>query len=293
VAKEYNYCCPKLSNDHNYSIKAGRHAVVERLLKQEFIANDINLAPQPINLLTGPNMGGKSTYLRQNALIAILAQIGSYVPASECQIGLVDNIFSRIGAADDLAAGRSTFMVEMVEMAQILHQVTPKSLVVLDEVGRGTATNDGLALAWAMLEYMASKIGCRTLFATHYHELVRLAAHQDNIQLSRVKVRTWQDNIIFDHVIESGFADRSYGTWVAKFAGVPAAIIARAQQLLAQLDANKLVINNEQPSQDLPVEYQNVISEITQIDLNNITPAQAHGILQQLQQQLSKMMIDG
>ena len=216
-------------------IEGGRHPVVEGGI-ENFIANDCRLSPtRRLLLITGPNMGGKSTFLRQNALIAILAQAGSYVPAEECRIGVVDRLFSRVGASDNLARGRSTFMVEMVETAAILRQATERSLVILDEIGRGTSTLDGLSLAWAIAEHVASEVRCRTLFATHYHELTDLAHRFKGVKNLNVAVREWEDQVIFLHRIVEGGTDRSYGIHVARLAGVPRPVIDRARQLLDDL----------------------------------------------------------
>jgi DNA mismatch repair protein MutS len=190
-----------------------------------------------IYLLTGPNMAGKSTYLRQNALIAILAQMGSFVPARRAKIGAVDRLFSRVGAADDIARGRSTFMVEMVETAAILNQAGPRSLVILDEIGRGTATFDGLSIAWATIEHLHETNRCRALFATHFHELTALAAKLPRLFNATVRVKEWQGEVVFLHEVVPGAADRSYGIQVAKLAGLPAAVIERAKLVLAKLEA--------------------------------------------------------
>jgi DNA mismatch repair protein MutS len=208
-----------------------------------FIANDCDLSPPTganagrIWLLTGPNMAGKSTYLRQNALIAILAQMGSFVPARRARIGAVDRLFSRVGAADDLARGRSTFMVEMVETAAILNQAGERALVILDEIGRGTATFDGLSIAWATIEHLHEKNRCRALFATHFHELTALAATLPRLVNATVRVKEWEGEVVFLHEVVPGSADRSYGIQVAKLAGLPGAVIERAKLVLAKLEA--------------------------------------------------------
>ena len=207
---------------------------------EQFIANDCQLDPDAnLWLLTGPNMAGKSTFLRQNAHIVILAQAGLYVPAKTAVIGLVDRLFSRVGASDDLARGRSTFMVEMVETAAILNQATDKSLVILDEIGRGTATYDGLAIAYATLEYLHEASRCRTLFATHYHELTQLRGDMDRLRAYTMQVREWQDEIVFLHQVRAGTADRSYGVHVARLAGLPEIVVSRAAQLLDQLESGR------------------------------------------------------
>lgn len=240
LAKDENYTCPTLDNSLAFSIEGGRHPVVEQSLKRaalDFVPNTTDLGEgQRLWLLTGPNMAGKSTFLRQNALIAILAQIGCYVPAKSAHIGLVDKIFSRVGASDDLARGQSTFMVEMVETAAILNQATERSLVILDEIGRGTATFDGLSIAWACVEYLHEASKSRCLFATHYHELTALASKLGNLSCHSMDVKEWKGDIVFLHSVKAGAADRSYGIHVAKLAGIPAPVLQRAQQVLAQLE---------------------------------------------------------
>jgi len=222
--------------------------VVEQALRRSgegpFVANDCDLSPEggakagAIWLLTGPNMGGKSTFLRQNALIAILAQTGSFVPAESAHIGVVDRLFSRVGASDDLARGRSTFMVEMVETAAILNQAGPRSLVILDEIGRGTATFDGLSIAWAAVEHLHEANKSRALFATHYHELTALAEKLPHLANATMRVKEWEGDVVFLHEVGPGAADRSYGIQVAKLAGLPAAVIARARDVLAILESD-------------------------------------------------------
>jgi DNA mismatch repair protein MutS len=231
---------PTVDGSTTFAITGGRHPVVEAALAAHgtpFIANDCTLdSARRVWLITGPNMAGKSTFLRQNALMAVLAQMGSYVPAEAAHIGVVDALFSRVGAADDLAQGRSTFMVEMVETAAILNQAGPRALVILDEVGRGTATYDGLAIAWAVLEHIHDRLACRCLFATHYHELTRLAAKLSRLSLHTVRVKAWGDSLVFLHEIAPGKADRSYGLQVAKLAGLPGSVMARAAQVLETLE---------------------------------------------------------
>ncbi|MES2146488.1 MAG: DNA mismatch repair protein MutS [Pseudomonadota bacterium] len=242
-AVEGGWCLPKLDDAPCLEIEAGRHPVVESALGgagQRFVANDLSLGPNDrLWLVTGPNMGGKSTFLRQAALIAVLAQAGSYVPAACAKIGIVDRLFSRVGASDNLARGRSTFMVEMVETAAILSQATAHSLVILDEIGRGTSTYDGLAIAWAVVEAMHNDIRCRTLFATHYHELTRLAGRLDCLSLHHVRAREWKGDLVLLHEVADGPADRSYGIAVAKLAGLPPPVIARAKSVLAKLEAGR------------------------------------------------------
>ncbi|MGD0193208.1 MAG: DNA mismatch repair protein MutS [Rhizomicrobium sp.] len=237
---------PIIDDGLSFAITRGRHPVVEAALAAAhsgpFVPNDCDLSPDArgrIWLVTGPNMAGKSTFLRQNALIAILAQMGAFVPAETAHIGIVDRLFSRVGAADDLARGRSTFMVEMVETAAILNQATEKSLVILDEIGRGTATFDGLAIAWATVEHLHAKNRSRALFATHYHEMTALAERLDRLACVTMRVREWNDTIVFLHEVAMGSADRSYGIHVAKLAGLPPAVIARAEEVLAALEEGR------------------------------------------------------
>ncbi len=252
LSLEDDYCRPVTDTSTVFEVEGGRHPVVEQVLKkqsgQAFIANDCNITAdaEPVQgeetqagkiwLLTGPNMGGKSTFLRQNALIAILAQMGSYVPAKSARLGIVDRLFSRVGAADDLARGRSTFMVEMVETAAILNQAGPRSLVILDEIGRGTATFDGLSIAWAAIEHLHEINRCRTLFATHFHELTALSAKLPRLENVTLKVKEWQGDVVFLHEVVRGTADRSYGIQVARLAGLPQAVVERARDVLHQLE---------------------------------------------------------
>ena len=242
-AAEGGWTLPHLTDENCIEVEAGRHPVVEAALEQtgdRFVANDLSLGPNDrLWVITGPNMGGKSTFLRQAALIAVLAQSGSFVPASRARIGIVDRLFSRVGASDNLARGRSTFMVEMVETAAILAQATPRSLVILDEIGRGTSTYDGLAIAWAVVEAMHDQVQCRTLFATHYHELTRLAGRLDSLSLHHVRAREWKGDLVLLHEVAGGAADRSYGIAVAKLAGLPPAVVARAKSVLAKLEAGR------------------------------------------------------
>ena len=240
LAIRENWCRPKVDNSYAFAISGGRHPVVEHALKSQsgasFIANDSALDDNKIWLLTGPNMAGKSTFLRQNALIALLAQMGSFVPATSAHIGLVSQLFSRVGASDDLARGRSTFMVEMVETAAILNQADHRALVILDEIGRGTATYDGLSIAWATLEHLHDVNKSRSLFATHYHELTALAGKLDRVENATVAVKEWQGEVIFLHEVIKGAADRSYGVQVAQLAGLPKAVVDRARMVLEALE---------------------------------------------------------
>ncbi|MDX2263601.1 MAG: DNA mismatch repair protein MutS [Hyphomicrobiales bacterium] len=241
LGDEQGYARPVVDASLAFRIEGGRHSVVEQALKAArgpaFIANDCQLEAARLCILTGPNMAGKSTFLRQNALIAILAQMGSFVPAKAAHIGVVDKLFSRVGASDDLARGRSTFMVEMVETAAILHQATERSLVILDEIGRGTATFDGLSIAWACLEHLHDVTRCRALFATHYHELTALTDRLPNAANATMAVKEWRDDIVFLHQVRPGAAKASYGVQVGKLAGLPAPVVQRARAILADLEA--------------------------------------------------------
>ena len=266
LAADDNYIRPEVDGSLGFAIEGGRHPVVEQALKrdgQPFIANACDLSPPQagedrmgagqIWLITGPNMAGKSTFLRQNALIALLAQTGSFVPAARARIGIVDRLFSRVGAADDLARGRSTFMVEMVETAVILNQASERSLVILDEIGRGTATFDGLSIAWAAIEHLHEANRCRALFATHYHELTALSAKLPRLFNATVRVKEWQGDVVFLHEVLPGSADRSYGIQVAKLAGLPPAVIARAKSVLAKLEAQDRGQTARALADDLPL----------------------------------------
>jgi DNA mismatch repair protein MutS len=259
LAAERDYVRPEIVAGLDFCIEGGRHPVVEQAIDGPFVANDCELSPPGgatagrIYVVTGPNMGGKSTYLRQNALIAVLAQMGSFVPARRARIGVVDRLFSRVGAADDLARGRSTFMVEMVETAAILNQAGPRALVILDEIGRGTATFDGLSIAWAAIEHLHETNRCRALFATHFHELTALAARLARLHNATVRVREWQGDVVFLHEVVAGAADRSYGIQVAKLAGLPSAVIERAKLVLAELEAEDRTSPARKLIDDLPL----------------------------------------
>lgn len=259
LAQKESYCCPEINQSTDFKIIGGRHPVVEQALRaqggrERFISNDCDLGPaQRLWLLTGPNMAGKSTFLRQNGLIAIMAQIGSYVPAISATIGVIDRLFSRVGASDDLARGQSTFMVEMVETATILNQSTANSLVILDEIGRGTATFDGLSIAWASMEYLHDHIACRALFATHYHELTSLSAKLEHLSPHTMKVKEWQGDVVFLHEVAAGSADRSYGIHVARLAGLPAAVIERAKEVLQVLEQGDQAASLSSLADDLPL----------------------------------------
>jgi DNA mismatch repair protein MutS len=268
LAVERDYVRPEVDAGLAFAISGGRHAVVEQALANDggpFVANDCDLSPPAppaapadekagrIWLMTGPNMAGKSTFLRQNALIAVLAQMGSFVPARAAHIGVVDRLFSRVGAADDLARGRSTFMVEMVETAAILNQAGERALVILDEIGRGTATFDGLSIAWATIEHLHEKNRCRALFATHFHEMTALAAKLTRLHNATMRVKEWQGEVVFLHEVVAGAADRSYGIQVAKLAGLPSSVIERAKLVLAQLEAEDRISPARKLIDDLPL----------------------------------------
>lgn len=258
LAVERHYNRPVLSHGYEFDIQDGRHPVVEAALETAneaaFVANDCDLSDdQRLWLITGPNMAGKSTFLRQNALITILAQMGGFVPAASAHIGVVDRLFSRVGAADDLARGRSTFMVEMVEAAAILNQSTDRSLVILDEIGRGTATFDGLSIAWAVVEHLHELNKCRALFATHYHELTALTAKLSHLSCHSMQVKEWQGEVIFLHEVGQGAADRSYGIHVARLAGLPKAVIKRAEQVLETLEKGEQSSAVTKLADDLPL----------------------------------------
>jgi DNA mismatch repair protein MutS len=296
LAKERRYTRPQVDGSIAFDIKGGRHPVVEASLEHSthtpFIGNDCQLEEaQRLWLLTGPNMAGKSTFLRQNALIAILAQMGSFVPAESAHIGMVDRLFSRVGAADDLARGRSTFMVEMVETATILHQATSRSLVILDEIGRGTATFDGLSIAWAVIEHLHNHTQCRTLFATHYHELTGLTESLNALSCHTMKVKEWKGDLVFLHEVGEGAADRSYGIHVAKLAGLPAQVLSRAADILHQLEKQQvgakelpasLPLFSYAPAASEPVvdsKAQAVMDELKMLSPDSLTPKQALDLL--------------
>jgi DNA mismatch repair protein MutS len=239
LALDNKYVKPTIVEGNIIDIKGGRHPVVENFLLKDgekFTENDCLIDDKSvISIVTGPNMGGKSTYLRQNAIIVIMAQMGSYVPAREATIGVVDKIFSRVGASDDISSGKSTFMVEMIETSVILRQATKNSFVILDEIGRGTSTYDGLAIAWAIIEEIHNSIGARTLFATHYHEFKNLSEYMENIQFLTVCVDESDGEISFTHRLKNGFADKSYGIHVASLAGFPEKVVHKAEELLQRI----------------------------------------------------------
>jgi DNA mismatch repair protein MutS len=302
LASLRRYVRPVLTDELVLEAVAARHPVIEQWMEEtregRFIANDLYLSATDdgpsLLLITGPNMGGKSTYLRQAAMLVLMAQMGSFVPAQSLRLGLVDRIYTRIGASDNVARGRSTFMVEMTETATILNTASNRSLILLDEMGRGTATFDGLSLAWATVEYLHAETGARTLFATHYHELTMLAEKLKRVRNLRVGVKEGAGGIVFLHTIEPGAASKSYGIEVAKLAGLPAAVIERAKHVLKQ--------HEKQERQSVQVETapepmqltiftplsQRIVDRIEQVDVNALTPLQALNLLEELQQELKK-----
>jgi DNA mismatch repair protein MutS len=296
VAAENRYQRPTFSDDTEMRIVAGRHPVIERLAEQQagrFIANDLylNSTTGLIAIITGPNMGGKSTYLRQAALIAIMAQMGSFVPAESAHLPLTDRIFTRIGASDNLSRGRSTFMVEMTETAVILNSATPRSFIVLDEIGRGTATYDGLALAWAVVEHIHSTTRAKTLFATHYHELTDLAEQLEGVRNLRVSVKEAGDQVIFLHKVEPGKADRSYGIEVARLAGLPLSVIERAREVLQLHERSERALVDQVA--DVPMQIQlfeplgyQLAERLRSLDLDRLRPIEALQLLADLQREL-------
>ena len=312
LARQRNYCRPEVVEEPVLRIIDGRHPVLDIVEPEgKFVPND-TLAGEceaasggqagTILLITGPNMAGKSTYIRQVALLTLMAQIGSFVPAREATIGIADRIFARVGASDELTRGQSTFMVEMTETARILNTATARSLVILDEIGRGTSTYDGISLAWSVVEYLHERVGCRTLFATHYHELTDLEKSLADVKNLNVAVREWQDEVIFLHKIVDGAADKSYGIHVARLAGVPREVIERSKEILAQLEEEHLDTEgrakiarhpaapkktNLQLTLFGPAEHP-LMDELRRMDLNNVTPLQAFQLLQQWQDTLAK-----
>jgi DNA mismatch repair protein MutS len=286
LAKDRNFTRPILHNSENFNIEAGRHPIVERFTSSTFTPNDCKLTLKSFALLTGPNMAGKSTYLRQNALIIWMAHCGMYVPAIQAEIGLVDQIFSRIGAADDLAAGRSTFMVEMVETAIILNQATNRSFIILDEIGRGTSTQDGLAIALAVSEHIIKEIRARCLFATHYHELVDLTKDLP-INLMTMKIIEHDGNVIFLHEVIEGAADKSYGIHVAQLAGLPKVVIERAKQIL-QDNPEQGSIKMDLPLSTDQIDESNTLKFLRAIKPDDLSPKQALQTLYELKEYASK-----
>ena len=301
VAEDMNYCMPEVNNTGTIDIKGGRHPVIEKILGAgSFVENDTYLDKDDnrLSIITGPNMAGKSTYMRQVALITLMAQIGSFVPAQSAKIGVVDKIFTRVGASDDLSMGQSTFMVEMMEVATILKEATQNSLVILDEIGRGTSTYDGLSIAWAVAEFIANKekCGAKTLFATHYHELIGLEEKLDGIKNYSIAVKEKGEDIIFLRKIVRGGTDESYGIHVAKLAGVPKAVTQRANEILRSLERKNILNGKTQEKQDKKqVEGQfdmfnyklaEIAHEIDKINLNELTPIDALNTLVRIKEKM-------
>ncbi|MFN3480998.1 MAG: DNA mismatch repair protein MutS, partial [Thermodesulfovibrionales bacterium] len=294
IAKRYNYIRPEIDDSVLISITDGRHPVIERIVSEPFIPNDISIngGQDCLLILTGPNMAGKSTYMRQVALIVLMAQMGSFVPAAEAKIGIVDRIFTRIGAADYIFQGQSTFMVEMIETANILNNATHRSLILLDEIGRGTSTFDGISIAWAVAEYILKEIKARTLFATHYNELTELNLSLDGIRNYNASVKEWGEEIIFLRKIVPGAADRSYGIHVARLAGLPDFVIERAKEVLSDLekkDINRTVRfttdSIKRRQMDLfSVTHDPIRAELINLDLTGLTPKMALSKLKELKE---------
>ena len=315
VAERNHYVRPKINEKGIIDIKEGRHPVVEKMIPNDmFISNDTYLDDKKnrISIITGPNMAGKSTYMRQTALIALMAQVGCFVPAQSANIGLSDRIFTRVGASDDLASGQSTFMVEMTEVANILRNATSKSLLILDEIGRGTSTFDGLSIAWAVVEYISDSklLGAKTLFATHYHELTELEGKIENVNNYCIAVKEKGDDIVFLRKIVKGGADKSYGIQVAKLAGVPDLVINRAKEIVEELSDEDITsrvseiaarehtakkkgrskkydeVDIAQMSLFDTVKDDDVLNELKEIDVTNLTPIDALNTLYRLQNKL-------
>ena len=298
VAADNNYCRPTVDDSDQLVIREGRHPVVEQVLKGSlFVPNDtvLDCGENRCLIITGPNMAGKSTYMRQNALIALMAQIGSFVPAKECHVGIVDAVFTRVGASDDLAAGQSTFMVEMTEVSEILKNATRRSLVILDEIGRGTSTFDGMSIARAVVEHIANPqngLGCKTLFATHYHELTDLEGEVEGVKNYNIAVKKRGEDITFLRRIVRGPADDSYGIEVAKLAGLPGSVTRRAHEVLRKLEASAPKNNVEQMDFGTLADYQSpaapseMVEKLEALDLETLTPIEALNFLYELKKTL-------
>ncbi len=299
VAYTRRYIRPEITHNTELLIKEGKHPVLAEMLGAEFVANDVDLGGNDgdIAVITGPNMSGKSTYIRQTALLVLMAQAGSFIPAAQATIGLVDRIFTRVGASDELMRGQSTFMVEMTETANIMNNATDKSLVILDEIGRGTSTYDGLSLAWAITEYIANQIQCRTLFATHYHELTELSELFKNIKNCNVAVREWADEVVFLHQILPGGTDKSYGIHVAKLAGLPQPILARSKEILQDLEAtfqkeaageHLAKHKTRDPDEDtlFVKRHKSVLDRLASMEIDHLTPLQAMNLLNEIKTEI-------
>ena len=301
VAAREGYVRPVLTDDFSLEIMSGRHPVVERMMPREkFIPNDVILTEDArMIILTGPNMAGKSTVLRQVGLIVLMAQIGSFVPADRATIGVVDRLFTRVGASDNLVRGQSTFMVEMSETSAILHTATRRSLVLLDEIGRGTSTYDGISIAWSVSEHLHDVVGCKTIFATHYHELTQLADNLVAVRNYNVQVREVGDQVLFLHRLQPGGADRSYGIEVGRLAGLPPAVLRRATELLRLLEAEQIVPRSGRASTIRPTARDDqlglfgatshpVVQHLRNVEPNTMTPIQALEMLAQLVEEVKR-----
>jgi DNA mismatch repair protein MutS len=291
---------PSVGPGFGLVLRQCRHPVIERLVGRErFIPNDVRFGEsERVLLVTGPNMAGKSTILRQIGLVVVLAQMGSFVPAEAAEIGVVDRLFTRVGASDDLARGQSTFMVEMSETSAILHDATPRSLVLLDEIGRGTSTYDGVAIAWAVTEYLHDTVACKTMFATHYHELMQLPERLQHARNLNVAVRETGDTVVFLHRLEPGGTDRSYGIHVAQLAGLPSAVVRRAREVLGTLEGDHRVVPGAPPPTGDPGQFalfaqpdatpHPVVEEIRGLDIDGMTPREALFRLAELQRRAER-----
>jgi DNA mismatch repair protein MutS len=305
LARQRGYCRPWMADEPVFDIVDGRHPVLDVTEPGgTFVPNDTLANPDAgtILLITGPNMAGKSTYIRQVALITLMAQMGSFVPARKATIGVADRVFARVGASDELSRGQSTFMVEMTETARILNNATSRSLVILDEIGRGTSTYDGVSLAWAIVEHLHDRVGCRTFFATHYHELTDLASSLGGVKNLNVAVKEWEENIAFLHKIVEGAVDKSYGIHVARLAGIPPEVNERAKQVLAQLEAEHLdeegrpkiaSKRKRRRSGDIQLTLfgpptHPIVDKIIETNVDHLTPLQALQLLQQWQRELKQ-----
>jgi DNA mismatch repair protein MutS len=298
LARLEGYARPEIDDGFTLDLRASRHPVLERLMAREsFIPNDILVDEGGrVVVITGPNMAGKSTILRQVGLCVLLAQIGSFVPASSARIGVVDRLYTRVGASDDLARGQSTFMVEMAETSAILHGATPRSLVLLDEIGRGTSTYDGVAIAWAVTEHLHNTVGCKALFATHYHELVQVTEELAHARNLNVAIREVDGQIVFQHRLEPGGTDRSYGIHVAQLAGLPPAVVGRAWELLALLEAGHHVAGLAPPPAPTPLDQlslftdsgQQVVKALRELEIESLTPLEALNQLAVLQRKATR-----
>jgi DNA mismatch repair protein MutS len=300
LARQNHYIRPQITDGKELVIVEGKHPVLAQSLGAEFVPNDVNLSDdgKDLAIITGPNMAGKSTYIRQVALLVLLAQTGSFIPAKKAQIGIADRIFTRVGASDELIRGQSTFMVEMTETANIINNATDKSLVILDEVGRGTSTYDGLSLAWAITEHLANEIQCRTLFATHYHELTELGQLLVNVKNLNVAVREWAGDVVFLHKIIPGGSDKSYGVHVAKLAGVPKSILTRSNEILKDLEntfakeaAGEHLSKHKTTDEEQLLfvqKHKSVLDKLNGLDVNTLTPIEAINLLAEIQQEMKE-----